>query len=160
MDLSRLRLGELIAGAGGVALLAVMFLDWYGAGPVGVNAWQAFDIVDVILAVTALAAIALAALSTTQRSPALPVAAGVITSTLGIVGALLVLYRILNQPGPNEVVDVKVGALLGFLSVAAVAGGGWLSMRDEETDYAGAPVSVRPAPPTTGPEEPAPPPEA
>ena len=32
MELSRLRPGELVAAAGGVALLAVMFLDWYAAG--------------------------------------------------------------------------------------------------------------------------------
>jgi multisubunit Na+/H+ antiporter MnhB subunit len=165
MDLSRLRPGELVAGAGGVALLVVMFLDWYGAGgstqlgdaeielSVGFNAWQAFDLADVILALVALSAIALAVLSATQRSPALPVAASVITSTLGILGTLLVFYRILNQPGPNELVEVKLGAFLGFLSVAAVAVGGWLSMRDEEAAYAGAPVTMRPAPPATEPEE-------
>ena len=32
VELSRLRPGELVAAAGGVALLVVMFLDWYAAG--------------------------------------------------------------------------------------------------------------------------------
>ena len=32
MELSRLRHGELIAGAAGVVLLVVMFLDWYAVG--------------------------------------------------------------------------------------------------------------------------------
>jgi hypothetical protein len=56
MELSRLRQGDMIAGLGGVALLVVMFLDWYSAGgnatfqgqeidiSLGFNAWQAFSI--------------------------------------------------------------------------------------------------------------------
>ena len=32
VELSRLRQGDLVAGVGGVALLVVMFLDWYAAG--------------------------------------------------------------------------------------------------------------------------------
>ena len=48
-----------------------------------------------------------------------------ITSTLGALATLLVLYRILNQPGPNDFVEVKFGAFLGFLSVLAIAVGGY-----------------------------------
>ena len=47
MDLRRLRPGELIAAAGGVALLVVMFLDWYEFNGMGVTAWAAFTITDV-----------------------------------------------------------------------------------------------------------------
>ena len=133
MELSRLRQGDLVAGIGGVALLVVMFLDWYAAGgsarfqgqdidiSLGFNAWQAFSITDLILALTALSGIALAVLTASRRSPALPVAASVITTTAGLLATLLVLYRILNQPGPNDFVEVKFGAFLGFLSVLAVA---------------------------------------
>ena len=59
-----------------------------------------------------------------------------ITSTLGAFATLLVLYRILNQPGPNDFVEVKFGAFLGFLSVLAIAAGGYRSMRDEEGEDA------------------------
>ena len=172
MELNRLRLGDVIAAAGGVALLVVMLLDWYAAGgltevggreievSVGFSAWEAFAVTDVWLALTGLAAIALAVLTASRRSPALPVAASVITSTLGVIAALLVLYRILNQPGPNEFIEVEFGAFLGFLCVLAIAGGGWYSMRDEEWDVEPPPADVRPAPPAQGAEEPAPPPEA
>ena len=57
---------------------------------------------------------------------------------------LLVLYRILNQPGPNEFIEVKFPAFLGFLCVLAIAAGGWLSMRDEE--WPDAPMPDRRAP--------------
>ncbi len=160
MELSRLRPGDIIAGAGGVALLAVMFLDWYAAGGLGVSAWQAFGVTDLILALTALAAIALAVLTASRRSPALPVAAGVITSTLGVLALLLVLYRILNQPGPNDLVEVRPGAYLGFLCVLAIAAGGSRAMRDEQGEDAPMATDLRPTPAPVGPGGPAPPPEA
>jgi hypothetical protein len=172
VELSRLRPGELIAAAGGVGLLVVMFFDWYAAGgrtqvagrdidiSVGFNAWQAFGITDILLALTALTAIGLAVLTATQRSPALPVAASVITSTVGILATLLVLYRILNQPGPNEFIEVKFPAFLGFLCVLAIAAGGWRSMRDESWEDAPVPTDLHPSPPAERPAEPAPPPEA
>jgi hypothetical protein len=157
VELSRLRQGDVIAGLGGVALLVVMFLDWYAAGG---SAWQAFSVSDLILALTAVSGIGLAVLTASRRSPALPVAASVITSTLGALATLLVFYRILNQPGPNEFVEVKLGAFLGFLAVLAVAAGGYLAIRDEEGEDAPMPVDVRPTPAPEGPGDPAPPPEA
>jgi hypothetical protein len=172
VELSRLRRGDVVAGLGGVALLIVMFLDWYGAGgnatfqgqdikiSLGLNAWEAFSITDLILALTAVSGIALAVVTASRRSPALPVALSVITSALGALATLLVFYRILNQPGPNQFFDVKLGAFLGFLSVLAIAVGGWLAMRDEEWEGAPVPTDVRPTPPPEGPREPAPPPEA
>ena len=172
MELSRLRQGELVAGLGGVVLLVVMFVDWYAAGgrtefqgqdieiSVGVNAWQAFSITDLILALTGLAGVGLAVLTAARRSPALPVAASVITATLGAFATLLVLYRILNQPGPNEFVAVELGAFLGFLSVLAVAVGGYLAMRDEAWEEPPMPTEVRPTPAAEGAGDQAPPPEA
>ena len=172
MELTRLRPGELIAAAGGVALLVVMFLDWYAAGgvtqvfqrdievSVGITAWEAFGFTDILLALGALTAIGLAVITATRRSPALPVAASVITTTVGALAMLLVLYRIVNQPGPNEFIEVKLPAFLGFLCVLAIAAGGWLSMRDEDWPDAPMETDVRPAPPAEGPRDPAPPPEA
>ena len=172
MELSRLRAGELIAAAGGVVLLVVMFLDWYAAGgvtavggrdveiSVGFSAWEAFGITDVLLALAALVAIGTAVLAATRPSPALPIAGSVATTAAGAFAALLLLYRILNQPGPNEFIEVEWPAFLGFLCVLAIAAGGWLGLRDEEWQDAQLPVDVRPAPPAEGPRDPAPPPEA
>jgi carbon starvation protein CstA len=140
----RLRDGELIAGAGGLALLAAMFLHWYGTGlrivRFEVTAWQAFGVLDVVLALLALVPLALVVLQATRRSPAIPVAFSVFTALAGALAALLILYRIVNQPGPNDEVEVQAGAWLGLLAALVIAGGGWRSMRVE-------PVPGTPLPP-------------
>jgi hypothetical protein len=55
----------------------------------------------------------------------------VLTTVAGAIAALLILYRIANQPGPNDVVEVQAGAWLAFLAAIVVTVGGWGSMRME-----------------------------
>lgn len=180
MDFSKLRTGELIAAVSGVLLIIVMFFSWYGIGGAAgsilgaanidttVNAWKAFDFIDILLFITALVAIGAAVLAASGRSVALPVAASVVVTVLGIIVALLVLYRIINQPGPNDVIDVKFGAYLGFLTCLGIAIGGFLSMADEGTSLgdvarsatSGATRPAQPAQPAPPPAQPAPPPAA
>jgi uncharacterized membrane protein len=138
--MGRLRDGEWIAGAGGVALLAAMFLHWYGAGPVELTAWQAFDVLDVVLALLALVPLGLVVTQATRRSPSIPVTFSVLSTLAGMLAALLILYRIVNQPGPNDLVEVQAGAWLGFVAAVVVAAGGWRSMRVE-------PIPGTPMPP-------------
>ena len=175
MDLGRLRLGEVIAGAAGLALLLVMFLPWYApnaqlglaAASAGhrldrsFSAWEAFGILDLLLLVTALAAIGVAVLAGTQRSVALPVAASVVVTSLGVFVTLLVLYRLTNEPlGPDSLTDVRFGGYLGLALCALIALGGFLSMQEEGKTLAdvapglargrSAPaVRTRPAPPAS-----------
>jgi len=176
MDLSKLRTGERIAAISAVALFVFMFFSWYGVDVgeisnalldrVGVDttltAWQSFDILDLVLLVTILAALGLAFLTASGRSVALPVAASVIVTVLAALATLLVIYRILNQPGENEFIEVKFGAWLGLLATAGIAVGGYLAMRDEGTTFDDAiasardAVPVRPAPPAEGASAPPP----
>ena len=139
----RVRAGELVAGAAGVVLLASMFLSWYSISGRDdtLTAWGAFSVVDVLLALVALLGIALALSEVVGRGPALPVGLAVITTTLGLAATLLVLYRILNQPGPNDLISVEPGAYLGFLATLGVFLGAWLSLSDER------PRPVDPPPP-------------
>jgi len=57
---------------------------------------------------------------------------------------LLVAFRVfIDQPGfgfgvPDSAIDNQVAAYLGFLLVAGITAGGYLSMRDEGTTLAGA----------------------
>ena len=129
----RVRAGELVAGAAGVVLLASMFLSWYSVSgrDDSLTAWAAFSVVDVLLAVVALLGVALALSEVVGRGPALPVAIGVVTTTLALAGTLLALYRILNQPGPNDLISVEPGAYLGLLASLGVFLGAWLSLSDE-----------------------------
>ncbi len=157
-DLGRLRRGEKVAAAAAVLLFILMFFDWYSVsvsvGPFGdvgggLSAWQAFDFVDIYLFIVILAAIGLAVLTATERSPALPVTASVIVTALASLGALFVLYRLLDTPIGDvpDGVDVgrKIWAFLGLIAVAAIAYGGYLSMREEGTSFSDARDQARAA---------------
>ena len=136
MDLRRLRAGEWLAAAGGVVVVgSLLMLPWYEADSGEVTGFEVFSIVDILLTLIAALAIALAVLQTTQDSPAMPVAAGVLCVPCGFVGFVLLLYRLLDEPGVpggDAVVDVRLGAYLGLLAMAAIATGGWLSLANEQ----------------------------
>ena len=118
----RLRLGEVIAAAGGVALLGLMWAPWFGEA----NAWTAFAAIDVVLALAALLGIATAVLQATRESPAWPVFADVIGTVVAFVAFLLVVIRLLDAPGERA-----WGLFAGFVSCLAVLVGAWLAMRTE-----------------------------
>jgi len=131
----RVRTGEIVAGVAGVVLLLSTFLEWYtvrGRAD-GLTAWGAFSVVDLLVALVAVLGITLAASEVIGRGPALPVAIGVITTTLALAATLLVLYRILNQPGPNDVIGVAAGAWIGLAACLGVFLGAWLSLSDERS---------------------------
>jgi hypothetical protein len=174
MDLSRLRTGERIAAGAALLLFIDMFLHWYkadisglvpGAQSLGISvptahasAWQAFSILDLYLLLVIIVALGLAFLSATQRSVALPVAASVIVTVLGGIATFVVLMRLIDQPGPDKIIDIEIFAWIGFLLCAGITYGGWRSMRDEGTNLQdarrqaeqairGDDVPQRPAPP-------------
>jgi hypothetical protein len=120
----RLRRGEWLAAGGGVALLAVLWAPWYDDA----DAWSAFAVLDVLLALLALLGIATAVLQATRRSPALPVAADVIASTVGLIALIAVAVRVLFPPGDGS---RAWGLAAGFVSCLAVCAGSWLALRDE-----------------------------
>ena len=146
----RLRVGEWVAALGGVGLIVTLALDWYGARgrEADVSGFAAFDVIDVLLVLVAGTGIALAVAQATRERPALPVAAAVLTITVGILGTLLVLYRIANEPGPDEFLEVRAGAYLGLLAVAAMTAGGWLALANERVPGLppGPEPELRPAP--------------
>lgn len=151
MDVNRLRTGEKIAGAAAVLLFIDMFLSWYSidlggafsaaARRFGVDtsatAWQVFSMTDLLLLLTILAALAMVVVRGTGRSVELPVSLPLLVAGLGGLMTLLVLYRIINQPGPNDAISVEYGAYLGLVLVAAItygaiqAGGGVDDLRSE-----------------------------
>ena len=157
MDAGRLRSGERLAGLAGLALLVLTFLPWFREPtrylPVGVpfdpdlSAWEAFAVVDVLIALTALAGLAVAFFAASRRAPAVPLATAVIAAGLAVITAVVVAYRLLNQPGPNDQIEVRPFAYLGLLAVLGVAAGAWRTMADERTDAEPAPlVPAQPVP--------------
>lgn len=138
----RVRAGDIVTGAAALLLFFALFRSWYEVPSTRLlNAWEAFGVIDVLLALIALLGIALALSQVVGRGPALPVALGVITTTLALAATLLVLYRILNQPGPNDQIVVEYGAYLGLLATLGIFLGAWLSLSDER------PRPADPAPP-------------
>jgi hypothetical protein len=137
MDLRRLRLGEWLAAAGGVALLLDLTQGWYSGPPreADLSAFDAFGVIDVVLTLIAGLAITLAILQATRDSPALPVAAGVLTVVFGALAVVVVAYRLVDQPGPNELVEVRYGAWIGLAATLAITAGGWESLRNERVRH-------------------------
>jgi hypothetical protein len=152
MDLSRLRLGELVGGAAALGLLVTLFFDWNrraaplaDGGPGTQSGWGALGWLMLLLLLVAVA-LAFALVATTAgRSPAaLPIGAAVLTTGAGIVVALVLIVRVLLLD--HALGAAYVGLALGVL----IPVGGWITMADERTDapYSAAPdLPRRPAPP-------------
>jgi cytochrome bd-type quinol oxidase subunit 2 len=130
-DPSRVRRGELLAGASAV-LLAIFLVGgkWYsGAGRTGgsVSGWQALTDLRWLLLVAILAAVGLVVTQASRRAPAVPVTMSLIVMLLGIVIVVALIYRVLISPPPHQ----QAGAYLGLLSALGIAVGGYLSLRQE-----------------------------
>jgi hypothetical protein len=159
--MSRLRPGEVLAGLGAVALLVVLFADWFqletgttGDGGPSTMGWTSLGWpVAGLLAVTAVLALWLC-VATVARGVAEAVAAGVATTALATVAALVLLVRILAQPdlgvgAPNDLVAVRFAAWVGLLSTVLIAAGAFIALRDERLEApesAYEPPEPRPAP--------------
>jgi hypothetical protein len=139
MDVRRLRPGEWLALAGGVALQVSLWSSWYQVGPddfrASATAWQSFTVIDVLLALVGACGIALAVVQAVETRPALPVAASVLLVPVGFLGVLLVLFRLIFQPGPNELVSLGAGAWLGLGATLAITAGAWLAIGDERAPH-------------------------
>jgi hypothetical protein len=167
MKLSRVRSADWVAGIGGLVLFVSLWLHWYGfdaaaliqtRGSAGtlvtnglavpdVTAWQAFSEIDVLLALFALPAIGVPVSAALSKVPTAPVAFTVVATTASFFAVLLVLFRLLDQPGSNELVAVKYGAWIGLAGAVVAFAGSWLAMADEHTPGAVPPqLTVRPAP--------------
>jgi hypothetical protein len=183
VDVNRLSRGEQIAGVAAVLLIIDMFLNWYSANlnsalqaqadrfgiDTNADAWQVFSTTDILIFITAVAALVMVGMRVMGRSASLPVSLPLVVALLGAFTTLIVLWRIINQPGENEFVNVEYGAYLGLLLLIALtygavqAGGGVDTMRAEAEslgDPAPPPPAPDPAPPTPTPDpSPAPTPD-
>jgi len=192
MDTNRISQGEMIAAIAALLLLIVMFvLTWFSLSAdgeseiflnaagvdTGVNAWQAFDLIDIILFVTILVAVGGALVAANATSVNTPVAVSSITAGLGILSFLLVLFRVISPPGSGDIpdaagigIDRGIGVWLGLILTAAIAFGGWRAMEEEGISLAdhadrfrggGSPPPPPPPPPDAGgAAPPSPPPDA
>lgn len=135
MDVNKLGPGQRIAAGAAVLLLIDLWLDWYSVGAfgvtLGVNAWQAFGWTDLLMLVTIIVALAMAAQAMGMVS--LPRRMAEILVPLAAAVTVIVLYRLINEPGPNEVVSVSFGAYLGLVLMAAITWGALRAQDEHET---------------------------
>ena len=160
MDLARLRFGDWVMGLGGLAVLVVMFLDWYEtpkitlgrdlgetADAAAFNAWESFAVNDVVLALAAVMAITAAVLTALQPTAAVPLALASLTTLVSILALVLVVFRVISPPelwteGLFDV-DRAVGAWLGLVATATLVAGCLASIRDERLPQPDHPVEPR-----------------
>jgi len=89
------------------------------------NAWQADALIDriilVVLLVAMLAALAAAAHRAAGRRGMPPLTPAGIAIGAALLGALLVAYRIIQEPGVDSATTVKLGPLLAEFALAGIA---------------------------------------
>jgi hypothetical protein len=162
MDLARLRFGDWVMGLGGLAVLGVMFLEWYGppgdeflfvydaSNPIReihLNAWEAFSVLDVVLALAAVMAIAAFVLTAVQPTAAVPLALSSLTTLVTLVAFVMVTLRTIWPPDifPGDQLDTSrsTGAWLGLVATALLMAGCLASIRDERLPEPEHPVDPR-----------------
>jgi hypothetical protein len=144
MDLRRVRLGEWVAAASGVALLVSLFLPWYRPevciaryaevlrGETDCQTftgWESLAAIDVLLALVAASGVLLAVVTAAQKVPAVPIALSALVTIAGMFGVLLVLFRLADLP--DGATGREGGLWLGLAGAAGIVAGGFMAMRDE-----------------------------
>jgi hypothetical protein len=141
----RLRLGEVLAGAAAVALLVLLLaVHWYGAK----TGWQVLAAARWAVLVSVAAALVLVTAQATRRAPALPVTMSLLTTVLGLLTAVWLIYRVAVSPASNE----RAGAWLGLLSACVMTASAFWSLRQEGILAGDEPheIPVVPLPPAPG----------
>jgi hypothetical protein len=164
--MSRMRVGEWVALVGAAALLVLMFFDWYqphvdppsnggvGAGMVqaewvgSLSGWAMLGwFMNVLVAIAIFGGLALSYMTVKRASPAWPVGASVLTWIFGSAIFLVLLVRAtIVQPGPDELLVLRLPAYLGLIAAGLIPLGGFLALRDERTASAEARAYTPPPP--------------
>jgi len=139
------RAGELLALAGAVCVIVAMFLPWYQGATGRLDAWDTFGPAVVLLLLAAGAGLWLFLSTVAERSVALPVAVGVWTVVLGLIGLVSAIVRLLERPDHST--QLCAGPWLALVGALAVLVGAWLSLKDERVStYEAASPTPRPRP--------------
>ena len=132
------------------------------------NAWQEGRTLDRVLLAFLLLSVfvplyAAAHRAAGRRSPP-PWTPSAFAAIVAAVAALLVAYRILNEPGNDVTTTVKIGAPLGLLALAVIGLGAasafqgeadWAALRRSASGDGGASDRGREGAPADGPDQPA-----
>jgi hypothetical protein len=102
------------------------------------NAWQADALIDRILLAVLLATIVFAIVTAVTRAAGAKPTKGLgpagATALLAAVGAILVAYRIIQEPGLDAGTNVKAGAPLALLALGMIGLGASSALRADERE--------------------------
>jgi hypothetical protein len=121
MDMSQSAFGRLIAGAGGVLLIASLFLPWADNEGVSRSGWELWTMADVLFLI--VGAVAIVATITGGRFGLFrpDVSLKGATDILGVVATILICWLLIfDFP---EGASREIGVFLALIAAAAVAGG-------------------------------------
>jgi hypothetical protein len=180
MEADKLSTGEKLSAVSALLLFVFMFFDWFGVevsgvpgfggevSGVGGSAWDALDVIPIFLMLAIVAAIGVAVVRLTDADLEPGISLNAIVAALGGLAALLILYRIIDQPGGGgdfsgvEVdVTLKLGIFLGFAAAVGIAYGGYRAMQEEGMTFGDVGDRLSGGddqPPAGGPPPPPPPP--
>lgn len=131
MSLRRLRPGEVLAAAGALCMIVALALPSYENAAGKLSAWSTFGPAVVLLILATIAALVLFFATLTERSPGLPVAAGVWSVVLALIAVIAAIVRVLERP--DHASTLCAGAWLALVGAVAMLVGSWWSMSDERT---------------------------
>jgi hypothetical protein len=187
MEADKLSTGEKLSAVSAVLLFVFMFFDWFGVEVSGVpgfggavgesgSAWDYLDVIPLFLMLAIVAAIGVAVIRLTDADLEPPISLNAIVAALGGLAVLLILYRIVDQPGGGgdfsgvEVdVTLKLGIFLAFAAAVGIAYGGYRAMQEEGMSFGDVgdqlssggdrpPAGGPPPPPPPAGQQPPPPP--
>lgn len=169
-----------MVGIGGLVLLVSMFFfDWYTIGgavgsaleslgtlagkdvETGFSAWdhQGFTgtIANLVILVAGVAALGLVVSRAMSSDLELPVPPSTAVAGLGGLATLMILLRMLFQPGPNDVISLEWGIFVALVAALLIAVGGFLWMQSEGATFDQAKDQLRAStPPGQPPQSPPP----
>jgi Protein of unknown function (DUF2510) len=120
---TRLSLGAVCAGAGGIVLALSLFLDWISASGFGQSGWELFKFIDIVLFAIGLAAAGFAALEMTGRQVNLPFSRVKGLQVIGLIATTITVTFLIE--GSNQ----GIGLILGTLAAIAIFAGGIIAER-------------------------------
>jgi hypothetical protein len=107
------------------------------------NAWQVGGGIDRLILVALLATFALAVVSAFRRAAGAGGATALATALAASATALLVAYRLVQEPGFDDVTTVKVGAPLALVALGVLALASAQSVRGEQARTERAPAEPK-----------------
>jgi hypothetical protein len=100
------------------------------------NAWQPRGVIDGVILIVLLAAVALAIAAAFLRAARKrfepPLTPSALAAAAAAVGALLVAYRIVQEPGVDSSTTVKAGAPLALIALGVITFAASRSLKHEE----------------------------